>query len=188
MAGPRARSKDTPLKYDFSNGFEAGPLAEQLSVHTPVPIPYKAPINWASWATGAAFALFFLVTLPLVAPFLRSKWVWAVGTIVTSLIMTSGYMFTRIRGMPMSSGGHWIAPGYQSQYGQETQVVAVIYGVLGGSFLMLTMVAPTQTSPTRQRTQIYVWTAIIFVVYSILIAFFKMKNRANALFKAILSR
>ncbi|KAF7976318.1 hypothetical protein HWV62_7034 [Athelia sp. TMB] len=55
-----------------------------------------------------------------------NKWVWAVGTIVTSLIMTSGYMFTRIRGMPMSSGGHWIAPGYQSQYGQETQVVAVI--------------------------------------------------------------
>ncbi|KZP11962.1 oligosaccharyl transferase subunit OST3/OST6 family [Athelia psychrophila] len=177
LAGPRGRAKDTPLKYDFSHGFEAGPLAEQLSSHTPVPIPYKAPIDWASWAVYAAFGLFFLVTLPLVAPFLQNRWVWAAGSIVTSLIMTSGYMFTRIRGMPMTSGGQWIAAGYQSQYGQETQVVAAIYGLLGGSFLMLTMVTPTQTSPARQRTQVYVWTAIIFVVYSILIALFKMKNR-----------
>lgn len=108
------------------SGFEAGPLAEQLSSHTPVPIPYKAPIDWASWAVYAAFGLFFLVTLPLVAPFLQNRWVWAAGSIVTSLIMTSGYMFTRIRGMPMTSGGQWIAAGYQSQYGQETQVVAAI--------------------------------------------------------------
>lgn len=108
------------------SGFEAGPLAEQLSNHTPVPIPYKAPIDWAAWATYGAFGIFFLVTLPLVAPFLTNKWVWATGTIVTSLIMTSGYMFTRIRGMPMTSGGQWIASGYQSQYGQETQVVAAI--------------------------------------------------------------
>lgn len=108
------------------SGFEAGPLAEQLSNHTPVPIPYKAPIDWAAWATYGAFGLFFLVTLPFVTPFLTNKWIWATGTIVTSLIMTSGYMFTRIRGMPMTNGGQWIAAGYQSQYGQETQVVAAI--------------------------------------------------------------
>jgi oligosaccharyltransferase complex subunit gamma len=40
--------------------------------------------------------------------------------------MTSGYMFTRIRGMPFTSGESWIAPGYQNQYGQETQVIAAI--------------------------------------------------------------
>lgn len=108
------------------SGFEPGPLAEQLSSHTPVPIPYKAPIDWARWGTFGAFALFFLFTLPLVAPFLRSRWTWAVGTIVTSLIMTSGYMFTRIRNTPFTSGGSWIAAGYQNQYGQETQVVAAI--------------------------------------------------------------
>lgn len=42
---------------------------------------------------------------------------------------------------------------------------------------MLTMVTPTQMSPTRQRIQIYVWTSVIFVVFSILIALFKVKNR-----------
>lgn len=44
---------------------------------------------------------------------------------------------------------------------------------------MLTVVTPMQTSAARQRTQVYVWTAIIFVVYSILIALFKMKNRGT---------
>ncbi len=34
-------------------------------------------------------------------------------------------MFVRIRGMPYSDGANWIAGGYQSQYGQETQVVAL---------------------------------------------------------------
>lgn len=42
---------------------------------------------------------------------------------------------------------------------------------------MLTMVTPTQMSPTRQRIQVYVWTSVIFVVFSILIALFKIKNR-----------
>ena len=42
---------------------------------------------------------------------------------------------------------------------------------------MLTIVAPRQLSPIRQRTQIYVWTAINFVVFSILVSIFRVKNR-----------
>lgn len=41
--------------------------------------------------------------------------------------MTSGYMFTRIRGAPYTGpNGAWIAQGYQNQYGQEVQVVAMV--------------------------------------------------------------
>jgi hypothetical protein len=41
--------------------------------------------------------------------------------------MTSGYMFTRIRGAPYSGpNGAWIAQGYQNQYGQEVQVIAMV--------------------------------------------------------------
>jgi oligosaccharyltransferase complex subunit gamma len=45
------------------------------------------------------------------------------------------------------------------------------------AFLMLTVVTPYQTSPSRQRAQIYLWTAVIFVMFSILISFFRVKNR-----------
>lgn len=112
--------------YIYSSGFEPQPLAEQLSIHTPIPIPYKAPIDWARWATFAAFTLAFGVTLRYIAPILQNRWTWAAVTIGVSIVMISGHMFTRIRGAPFTSGGSWIAPGYQNQYGQETQVVAGI--------------------------------------------------------------
>jgi len=175
--GPRASARKEPIKYDMSHGFDASPLAEQLSAHTPIPIPYRAPIDWARWGTFGSAALLFVVTIQFIAPVLKNKWTWAVVTILTSLIMTAGYMFTRIRGAPYTSGGSWIAAGYQNQYGQETQVVAAIYGLLAASFLMLTLVVPTQMSPTRQRIQVYLWTTVIILIFSILVSLFKVKNR-----------
>jgi oligosaccharyltransferase complex subunit gamma len=65
--------------------------------------------------------------LRFLAPIFQSRWSWAIVTIVTSLVMTSGYMFTRIRGSPFTGGdGNWIAGGFQNQYGQEVSVVAFI--------------------------------------------------------------
>lgn len=42
---------------------------------------------------------------------------------------------------------------------------------------MLTLVVPRQLSPSRQRMQIYLWTGVIFVMYSVLVSLFKEKNR-----------
>ncbi|KAF8212220.1 oligosaccharyl transferase subunit OST3/OST6 family [Mycena galopus ATCC 62051] len=176
--GPRAKARTDPSKYDFSHGFEAEPLAEHLSHHTPIPIPYTKPFDYARWTTIAAGVLAFAVTLRFIAPILQSRWTWAIGTILVSLVMTSGYMFTRIRGSPfMGHDGSWIAGGFQSQYGQEVQVIAVVYGTLGFAFMMLTMVIPYQATAQRQRFQIYLWSTIIMLVYSILIVLFKVKNR-----------
>lgn len=108
-------------------------------------------------------------------------------------------MFVRIRGMPYSDGANWIAGGYQSQYGQETQVVALtcksgdimhrepnhshclhyIDGLLGGAFLMLTLVAPYQTSKSRQQMQVWLWSIVVFVMFSVLISLFRVKNRGK---------
>ncbi|KAJ7097911.1 hypothetical protein B0H15DRAFT_823259 [Mycena belliarum] len=176
--GPRATGKTAFSKYDFSHGFEAEPLAEHLSNHTPIRIPYSPPFDWARWTTIASGLLAFAVTLRFVAPVLQSRWTWAIACILVSLVMTSGYMFTRIRNSPFMGGdGSWIAGGFQNQFGQEVQVVALVYGTLGASFLMLIMVIPYQTSAQRQRFQIYLWSAIIMLVYSILVVLFKVKNR-----------
>jgi oligosaccharyltransferase complex subunit gamma len=176
--GPRKSARsDTPVTHDFSHGFDAQPLAEQLSAFTPIPIPYRPSINWTMWGVGAFFTLSGVLAIRFLAPVLRDRWVWATITVLTSLVMTSGYMFTRIRGMPNTAqDGSWIAPGFQSQYGQETTVVASLYGLLSASFLMLTLVAPLQTSPTRQRTQIYLWSGVIFILFSVLVSFFRVKN------------
>ncbi|KIM65292.1 hypothetical protein SCLCIDRAFT_539085 [Scleroderma citrinum Foug A] len=171
-------AKNAPFKYDFSNGYEARPLAEQLSGHTPIPIPYKDPINWSRVTTIISLIPITIFTFRTIQPALQNRWVWAVAIILLSTVMTGGYMFTRIRGTPYAgANGAWIADGYQNQYGQEVQVISFIYAILAGSFLMLTIVAPRQLSPIRQRTQIYVWTAINFVVFSILVSIFRVKNR-----------
>ena len=110
----------------LSSGFDAGPLAEQLSIHTPVPIPYRAPINWSR--VGTVLSLIPIVTLifRFIRPVIHNRWVWATGTVIVSLVMTSGFMFARIRGAPyVGHDGSWIAGGYQNQFGQEVQVVSM---------------------------------------------------------------
>ncbi|KAI6109004.1 hypothetical protein EV401DRAFT_2059780 [Pisolithus croceorrhizus] len=168
--GPNAKTtRNDPFKYDFSNGFEARPLAEQLSSHTPIPIPYKDPINW----TRPLYSAF-------IRPVLQNRWVWAANTILLSTIMTSGYMFTRIRGTPyVAPDGSWLAAGFQTQYGQEVQVVSLLSQMasLAGSFVLLILLVPQQSSPSRQRTQIYIWTAINFIMFSLLVSVFRVKNR-----------
>ncbi|KAI9571533.1 hypothetical protein HD554DRAFT_203271 [Boletus coccyginus] len=176
--GPSARNAANPFKYDFSNGFEAGPLAEQLSVHTPIPIPYKAPIDWSKLGTIISLIPIVILAFRFIRPVIHNRWIWAAGTVVVSLVMTSGFMFTRIRGVPYAGqDGSWIAGGYQNQFGQEVQVVSMIYGTLAASFLMLTIVTPYQKSTARQRTQVYLWTFVNFLVFSILISIFRIKNR-----------
>ncbi|KAF8350694.1 dolichyl-diphosphooligosaccharide-protein glycotransferase [Amanita rubescens] len=178
--GPRvpAGGKTAPSKYDFPHGFEAKPLAEYISKHTPVPIPYREPIDWSRYLTFAVSSLSVLLVLRYIAPVLQNRWAWAVVTILTCLVMTSGFMFTRIRNAPYTGGdGNWIAGGYSNQFGQEVHVLAFIYGLLGVAFLMLTVVIPNQASPSRQRIQIYLWTVVIMIVYSILVSLFRVKNR-----------
>ncbi|KAI0780830.1 oligosaccharyl transferase subunit OST3/OST6 family [Trametes elegans] len=178
--GPRrpVSGRTTPYVYDFGSGFDAGPLAEQLSQFTPVPIPYKAPFDYARLGTALGVLLVLAAGIRVFLPVLRSRWAWAAGTILTSLVMTSGFMFVRIRGMPHSgANGQWIAPGYQNQFGQETQVVSFIYGLLSAAFLMLTLVTPYQTNPAKQRIQIYLWSGVILVMFSVLISLFRVKNR-----------
>lgn len=188
------------------SGFEPAPLAEHLSNHTPIPIPYRAPIDYTRYLTILGAVLLFGLTVRTIAPVLQNKWTWAGISVLTSLIFTSGYMFTRIRGMPLvGRDGSWIAAGYQNQYGQEVQLIAglcackylftfwLIYsshsdGLLSFAFLMLIVVIPYQSSAGRQRLQIYLWSTVIMLLYSVLVAIFKVKNRGIVfVFRSIIS-
>jgi len=182
-----ANGKTAPISYEFAHGFDAQPLAEQLSSFTPVRIPFAAPIDYSRMATFGGLTLLAIVSVRFLAPILRNRWFWAAVTVITSLVMTSGYMFTRIRGMPHSgANGQWVAPGYQNQFGQEVQVISMIYASLAGAVLMLTLVVPRQTSPQRQRAQVYLWTSVIFIMFSVLVSLFRIKNRGYP-FKLLLS-
>jgi len=114
----------------FHSGFDPALLVEQLSRHTPVAIPYRAPPNYALIFTTATSLLMFALVARVILPFLMSRWAWAIGTIGISLVMVGGFMFVRIRGMPYvaatAQGTQMVAPGFQSQFGIEVQIIAFI--------------------------------------------------------------
>ncbi|KAF5315854.1 hypothetical protein D9611_004706 [Ephemerocybe angulata] len=173
-----ANGRTAPTKYDFQDGFDAAPLAEHLSRFTPIAIPYKEPIDWAKWVMTAGSIVGGALLLRLIAPIVFTRWTWAFASVMVCLIMTGGYMFTRIRNVPYAGrDGSWIAGGFTNQYGQEVHVVAFVYGLLALSFVMLTLIVPFQRSPAKQRMQIYLWTAVIMIIYSVLVSLFRVKNR-----------
>lgn len=112
------------------SSFDAVNFAKKLSEHTVVPVPYRAPPNYALMANiaavivigglGARFAYTHLGNV------IFSRWTWALGVVLTMLTFTSGYMFVKIRGMPSTMRGQWIAGGYQNQYGAEVTVISGI--------------------------------------------------------------
>lgn len=109
------------------SGFDAAPLAQVISRSTPIPIPYTEPIDWIRLLVTATAALGMILVLRFISPLVQNKWAWAAITVVTILVMNSGFMYARIRGVPYTGpNGQWIAAGYQNQFGQEVHVIAFI--------------------------------------------------------------
>ncbi|KAJ7102575.1 hypothetical protein B0H15DRAFT_898910 [Mycena belliarum] len=175
--GPHATGTSAPSRHDLPSGFGAAELAEDLSKHTPVPIPLSAPLDWARWLATAAGLLTFAVFLRFAVPILKSRRTWALVTVLPILILTSGYMFTRISGSAFAgSNGRWIARGPRNQFGKEVLAVSVFYGMLSSLFLILIAVIPYQ-SARCQRVQIYLCCIVFMLVYSVLVVFYRSKNR-----------
>ena len=127
--GPRrpASGRMEPAKYDFSDGFDAAPLAAQLSHHTPIPIPYQAPINWGKIGSTVLFAASSLLLARFCKPVLTGRLIWIIATVVPSLAFMGGLMFVQIRGSPWEmANGQWMAQGYSNQFGKEVQMIAII--------------------------------------------------------------
>ena len=60
-------------------------------------------------------------------------------------------------------------------------------GLLGAAFLMLTMVVPYQTSPKRQQAQIWLWSIVVFIMFSVLLSLFRVKNRGRFLDSSLIA-
>ncbi|KAF7312759.1 Oligosaccharyl transferase subunit OST3/OST6 family [Mycena indigotica] len=182
VKGPRAARSGKPLTFDLSSAktFDAVALAAHLSEFTPAPIPLYAPIDFRLYIgrgllfSVGAFGLYVAARLAI----FRLRWIWAAGSVVFSLVMTSGFMFIRIREVPLTGrSGSWVAKGMQQMYGMEMRMVAPMYALLGLAFYMLTAMVPKHTSSrTRQRIFVYLWSVVIVVFYSVLVVFIKVKN------------
>ncbi|KAF4966143.1 hypothetical protein FSARC_6142 [Fusarium sarcochroum] len=186
--GPHASNRHEPLRYDFTSGpASAERVHDWLSRQLPDrPHPaIKRPINWMAWITGITIVLgsitLGVVAWPYVLPILQSRNLWAAISLISILLFTSGHMFNHIRKVPYVAGDgkggiSYVAPGFQQQFGLETQIVAALYGVLSFCAISLAIKVPRIADAKTQQVAVIAWGGVLFLVYSFLLSVFRVKN------------
>ncbi|KAH8554379.1 hypothetical protein BGW37DRAFT_484603 [Umbelopsis sp. PMI_123] len=174
-----------PKRYDASKfGFTAEPFAGFLSKEIGHEVPVIRPFDYSKNALKLFLLLGVLATAKLLythfAFVLNSKYTWSLISLVTILTMISGHMWNHIRKPPYVMPGpngqiNYIANGFQQQLGMESQVVAVIYGILSFSIVSLAITVP-RLEKTKQRYAVWIWMGCVLVVFSFLMNLFKIKN------------
>ncbi|KAL9047897.1 MAG: hypothetical protein Q9162_007920 [Coniocarpon cinnabarinum] len=138
--GLDAKPDGTPYRYDFSQGAQSAEgLHAWITRHLPAsaePRPeVHRPFNWLRFV-GTTTTILGVVTATYslwsyISPILYNRNLWAGLSIIAILLFTSGHMFNHIRGAPYiasdgKGGIQYFAPGFQSQFGLESQLVAAM--------------------------------------------------------------
>jgi oligosaccharyltransferase complex subunit gamma len=135
-----------------------------------------------------------------VLPIIQNRNIWASVSLIAILLFTSGHMFNHIRKVPYivgdgKGGVSYIAGGFQSQLGLETQIVAaicktnflyaiwfrklmhyVVDGILSFCAITLAVKVPRMADSKTQQVAVVVWSITLFLVYSFLLSVFRVKN------------
>ena len=191
--GPNAVSPNAqPIKYEFSaQTVGADAVARFVKQHTGKEFQIVRPFNYAKLFTTIAVVVGGIATVtvgyPLVLPVLQSRKLWAAFTLVAILLFTSGHMFNHIRKVPYMAQDRqgnimYIAAGFSTQYGVESQIVAACYALMAFCVINLGMRVPQIAQEGRQTLAVWVWSAVLAFVFSFLISVFRAKNNTYPFF------
>lgn len=112
---------------------------------------------------------------------LTSKLSWCIVSLISVLLFTTGYMFNQIRGSPYvlehaDGRTDYFAPGQQTQFGIETQIMSFVYGVLSILVIILIKRAPEIKNDSISLILVSVVSLLIFVLFSLLLSIFGLKG------------
>lgn len=147
-----------------------------------------------------------IVAWPFISFVIQSRNLWASMSVIAVLLFTSGHMFNHIRGAPYVAGNgkggvQYITPGFQNQLGIESQIVAALCksssssccaaridhrflelttplsdGILAFATTHLALKVPRIQDPKKQQAAVFIWCAVTYGFYSILMSIFRKKN------------
>ncbi|KAK9247181.1 hypothetical protein V1506DRAFT_533191 [Lipomyces tetrasporus] len=165
----------------------AGSVIRFIESHVPgVHITIHRQRDYSKLAVPVLLALAGLGSIKYIYPFIRpvieSRAIWAGLSLVLILMFTSGHMFNNIRHTPYVAGNRnggvqYIAPGFSSQYGFETQAIAVLYAFLAFGAISLATKTPRISNRTKQTMAIGTWCTMMLCLFSLLLFIFRLKNR-----------
>ncbi|OAX85197.1 hypothetical protein ACJ72_00426 [Emergomyces africanus] len=191
--GSGAKADASPIRYDFTGPISSEKLSDWISRYLPeghIP-PVVRPINYTRIVTIITLLLgavtLFTVSSRFILPLIQNRNLWAAISLIMILLFTSGHMYNHIRKVPYvtadNKGGiSYFAPGFMSQLGLETQIIAAIYAVLSFSTIALAMKTPRIADPKTQQINVIIWGAVIFAIYSFLLSVFRVKNAGYPFF------
>ncbi|KAI5969771.1 OST3 [Candida margitis] len=112
---------------------------------------------------------------------LTSKLSWCIVSLITVLLFTTGYMFNQIRGSPYvlehaDGKTDYFAPGQQTQFGIETQIMSFLYGILSILVIILIKRAPEIKNDSISLILVSVVSLLIFVLFSLVLSIFGLKG------------
>ncbi|KAI1437793.1 OST3/OST6 family protein [Xylaria sp. CBS 124048] len=186
--GPHAVASVDPVRYDFTAGsLTAESARDWIARYLPDrPHPrVSRPVDYVRWIVSIVSLLGVLGVIlklwPYMLPIIHNRNVWAGVSLIGILLFTSGHMFNQIRKVPYVAGDgrgglSYFAPGFQSQYGLETQIIAFIYGILAFATISIALKAPRTKDPNMQQIMVIIWGIIMVVMYSYLLSVFRGKN------------
>ncbi|EMG47893.1 OST3 Dolichyl-diphosphooligosaccharide--protein glycosyltransferase subunit 3 [Candida maltosa Xu316] len=143
------------------------------------------PINKTRLVLNAICAFLLVILVKTFAKqiitFITSKLIWCAGSLIGVLLFTTGYMFNQIRGTPYlmeQNDGRveYFAPGQQSQYGVETQIMSFVYGMLSILVIVLIKRAPEIKNYNVNLVLVAILSTMIFVMFSLLLSIFGAKG------------
>ncbi|KAG0261471.1 oligosaccharyl transferase subunit ost3/OST6 [Mortierella polycephala] len=173
-------------RYDFGkSGFQAEAFAGWLGARSGIQLKVQRPFDFVDFALKVLGVIGLVASVHIIysraGKIIRSKYLWAALSLFTIFVMISGHMWNQIRHPPYTMPGRdgrpgFIAAGFQNQFGLETQIVAIMYAVLCGGVISLISSVPRIENPAKQRIAVWIWMAVIGIMFSILIQFFRLKN------------
>ncbi|SCU94128.1 LAFA_0F20054g1_1 [Lachancea sp. 'fantastica'] len=160
------------------------------------------PLNWGSIAitafATAAITILVKKNKEVAARLATSKPLWGLATVSIIILWNSGYMFNAIRGSQfagMTQNGeavvYFLEGQQQNQFGIETQIISVIYGILAASTVGLITFVPYaakfyakdrtgKLSPSRasfvEMVLALSFLITLYAIYSALLAVFGLKS------------
>ncbi|CAH2353962.1 dolichyl-diphosphooligosaccharide--protein glycosyltransferase subunit 3 [[Candida] railenensis] len=173
------------LEYQFFAGSHKDLLIDWLKQLTGHEFPIYIPPDYTKLVTNIVGALAFLSLSKIfhkqLLKVLTSKIIWSGLSLIFILLLTSGYMFNQIRGVPYVrelGGGkiEYILAQQQNQYGVETQILSFVYGCLSLFMVILVKKVPELKNSQVQFITVVIFSFLIFFFYAILVGIFGLKG------------
>ncbi|RCK64929.1 Dolichyl-diphosphooligosaccharide--protein glycosyltransferase subunit 3 [Candida viswanathii] len=169
------------VEYQFFQGDHKDLMKNWFSGLTNHHFNLYIPLNKAKLALNFVGAFVFVILTKVfskqIKNFITSKVIWCAGSLIAVLLFTTGYMFNQIRAVPYLNERRdgtveYFAPGQQSQFGVETQILSFIYGLLSILVIVLIKRVPEVKTDSVNLLLVVILSSFIFVMFSLLLSIF----------------